>query len=114
MADVTAIILTKDEERNIERCLRSVERFAARRVVVDSGSLDRTVEIARDLGAEVLVHPFENYASQFNWGVEAAHVETAWILRLDAEGKYQGCTAFPRGNRPEPARKQEEAEDDLN
>ncbi|MBQ6595163.1 MAG: glycosyltransferase family 2 protein [Clostridia bacterium] len=85
MADVTAIILTKDEERNIERCLRSVENFAARRVVVDSGSTDRTVELARSLGAEVLVHPFENYARQFNWGVEAAGVTTKWVLRLDAD-----------------------------
>ena len=85
MADVTAIILTKDEERNIERCLKSVEGFATRRVVVDSGSMDRTVELAAACGAEVLVHPFENYATQFNWGVEAADVHTTWVLRLDAD-----------------------------
>ena len=85
MASVTAIILTKDEEQNIERCLRSIEGFACRRVVVDSGSLDNTVALARSLGAEVLVHPFENYARQFNWAIDNCGVDTDWILRLDAD-----------------------------
>lgn len=85
MADLTAIILTKNEQCNIERCLRSIEGFARRRVVVDSGSTDGTVALAKKLGAEVLVHPFENYARQFNWGVGAAKVQTKWILRLDAD-----------------------------
>ena len=88
MADVTAIILTKDEEKNLPDCLNSIRGFAARAIVVDSGSMDRTVEIAQHLGAEVLVHPFENYATQFNWGVKAANVQTAWILRLDADERF--------------------------
>lgn len=85
MADVTAIILTKDEAKNIERCLRSIEGFASRRLVIDSGSTDDTVAIARSLGAEVRVHPFENYARQFNWGVDCCDIQTKWILRLDAD-----------------------------
>lgn len=88
MADVTAIILTKNEEKNLPDCLRSIEGFAARRVVVDSGSTDRTVAVARQLGAEVYVHPFENYARQFNWGVENARVRTRWILRIDADERF--------------------------
>ena len=76
MADVTAIILTKDEAKNIERCLRSIEGFASRRLVIDSGSTDDTVAIARSLGAEVRVHPFENYARQFNWGVDCCDIQT--------------------------------------
>ena len=88
MADVTAIILTQNEEKNLGDCLRSVEKFAKRRVVVDSGSSDGTVALARALGAEVLEHPFENYARQFNWGVENAHVQTKWILRLDADERF--------------------------
>ena len=88
MADVTAIILTQNEEKNLGDCLRSVEKFAKRRVVVDSGSSDGTVALARSLGAEVLEHPFENYARQFNWGVENAHVQTKWILRLDADERF--------------------------
>ena len=85
MADLTAIILTKNEEQNIERCLKSVEGFASRRIVVDSGSTDATVAIAKRLGAEVRVHPFENYARQFNWGLETSNIQTKWVLRLDAD-----------------------------
>lgn len=85
MADLTAIILTKDEEHNLERCLRSIEGFAARRIVVDSGSTDQTVPLAKRLGAEVRVHPFENYARQFNWAAETSEIQTRWILRLDAD-----------------------------
>ena len=88
MADVTAIILTKDEEKNLPDCLKSIQNFAQRAIVVDSGSTDRTCEIAREMGAEVLAHPFENYARQFNWGVDAANVQTEWILRLDADERF--------------------------
>ena len=79
MADVTAIILTKDEEKNLPDCLNSIRSFARRAVVIDSGSTDRTCEIAREMGAEVLVHPFENYARQFNWGVDAANMDRVEI-----------------------------------
>lgn len=88
MADLTAIILAKDEEKNIERCLRSIEGFAARRIVVDSGSTDGTVARARALGAEVRVHPFENYARQFNWALDSLGIGTKWVLRLDADESF--------------------------
>lgn len=85
MADITAIILTKDEEINIEQCLKSIAGFVERAVVVDSGSTDNTVTIAKENGAEVYLHPFENYARQFNWGIDNANITTKWILRLDAD-----------------------------
>jgi len=85
MADLTVITLTKDEEQNIERCIRSVSGFAARHIVIDSGSMDDTAVLARSLGAEVYVHPFENYARQFNWGIDNLNLTTKWLLRLDAD-----------------------------
>ena len=85
MADITAIILTKNEEKNLPDCLDSLKGFARRAVVVDSGSTDRTIDIARQRGADVLSHPFENYARQFNWGLDNAGIDTAWTLRLDAD-----------------------------
>lgn len=85
MADVTFIILTKNEEQNLPDCLRSIRGFAKRAVVVDSGSDDDTCEVARSLGAEVLVHPFENYARQFNWALDNAGIDTRWTFRLDAD-----------------------------
>ena len=85
MADITVIVLTKNEEKNLPDCLKSLEGFAARVVVVDSGSTDATCDIARADGAEVLAHPFENYARQFNWALDHAGIATKWTMRLDAD-----------------------------
>ncbi len=85
MIDITFIILTKNEEINIENCLESIKGFAKRVVVVDSGSTDRTVEIAKKMGADVYTHKFENYARQFNWGLDNTNINTKWCFRLDAD-----------------------------
>lgn len=85
MADLTAIILTKDEEKNIEECIASVRGVAKRIVVVDSYSTDRTVEIARRLGAEVWQHAFLNQAKQFIYAMETVDIRTTWVMRLDAD-----------------------------
>ena len=88
MVDLTAIVLTKNEEKNIVDCIQSLKGFAKRVVVVDSGSTDATVELAKELGAEVYTHAFENYARQFNWGIENTNIDTKWILRLDADERF--------------------------
>lgn len=85
MIDVTIIILTKNEEINLPDCLESVREFAKRVVVVDSGSIDKTVAIAKNFGADVFVHKFENYARQFNWALENTGITTKWSFRLDAD-----------------------------
>lgn len=85
MESLTAIILTKNEEKNIAECLKSIRDFASRAVVIDCGSTDKTVEIAQSLGAEVLFHEFSYYAAQFNWGIDHANIDTDWILRIDAD-----------------------------
>ena len=81
---ITAVILTFNEERHITRALQSIA-FCKRVVVIDSGSTDRTLELAKAAGAEVLYHPFVNHAEQFRWGLENARIDTAWTLRLDAD-----------------------------
>lgn len=86
MADLTVLILAQNEEKNIVRSIRSVKRIAKRILVVDSGSTDRTIELAKQNGAEVVLHsPFVNYATQFNWGLDHTNIDTKWILRLDAD-----------------------------
>lgn len=86
MTDITAIILTKNEELNIERCINSIKGFVDRICVVDSGSTDRTMEIAKELGAEVYEHsPFVHYAKQFNWALDNVDVKTKWVYRIDAD-----------------------------
>ena len=88
MADLTAIILTKNEEKNIGECINSIKGFAKRIVVVDSGSDDNTIEIAKKIGADVYIHKFENYSRQFNWGIDNTGIETLWTLRLDADERF--------------------------
>lgn len=84
-AGVVAVILTSNEERHIERCIRSVEGLASHVVVVDSGSTDATVEIAERLGATVLRNPWVNYAVQFNWALSQLPDDAKWVLRIDAD-----------------------------
>jgi glycosyltransferase involved in cell wall biosynthesis len=84
-ADITAIILTKNEEVNIVDCIQSISMTVSRIVVIDSFSTDKTVDLAREYGAEVYQHSFENYARQYMYGVKTAVVETAWTLRIDAD-----------------------------
>lgn len=88
MIDATAIIMTKNEEKNIVDCLKSMQGFAKRCVVIDCGSKDRTVELAHQFGADVYTHEFEYYAKQFNWGVENCDIDTEWIIRLDADERF--------------------------
>lgn len=86
MNDITAIILTKNEEVNIERCIKSLIGIADRICVVDSGSTDNTIEIAQRLGAEIFHHePFKHYAAQFNWALDNVGVKTKWVYRIDAD-----------------------------
>lgn len=87
MVDVTVIILTKNEELHLGRCLARLRALEPRRVVVvDSESTDATAEIARREGAEVVVHPWPgNQAAQFNWALDALDIRSEWVLRLDAD-----------------------------
>ncbi|WP_372798416.1 glycosyltransferase family 2 protein [Pontiella sp.] len=80
---VSILILTKDEEVNIERCIRSVD-WCDDVVVFDSYSTDRTVELARSLGARVESRVFDHYAAQRNAAL-ALEYKYEWILMVDAD-----------------------------
>lgn len=88
MIDATAIIMTKNEEKNIVDCLKSMKGFAKRCVVIDCGSTDSTVKLAEENGADVYFHEFEYYAKQFNWGIDNCSIDTEWIIRLDADERF--------------------------
>jgi glycosyltransferase involved in cell wall biosynthesis len=85
MSSLTVIVLSYNEEIHIERCIESAHRVASEVIVVDSFSTDSTKELARNAGATVLEHKWDNYATQFNWALDAGVIATKWVMRLDAD-----------------------------
>ena len=79
---ISATLITFNEERNIARAIESL-RCCDEVVVVDSGSNDRTVELAANLGARVVEHSWGGYAEQKNFAALSASHD--WILSLDAD-----------------------------
>ena len=79
---LSAVIITHNEERNIERCLKSVS-FCDEIIVVDSESTDRTRELAHALATKVITHPWKGYTQQKNYAVSLASGQ--WILSVDAD-----------------------------
>ena len=82
---LTVLILTRDEEENLPATLDSLRSLPARIVVVDSGSVDRTKELARGAGAVFVEHEFKNQAEQVNWALDEGLCDTPWTMRLDAD-----------------------------
>jgi glycosyltransferase involved in cell wall biosynthesis len=109
---LSVTVITLNEEEYLPICLESVKSIADEIVVIDSGSSDKTVEIAKKFDAKVYIRKFDNYANQKNYASEKATGD--WILSLDADEqieprlakeillaistqKYQGYT-IPRNN----------------
>jgi len=83
MAELSVVIITRDEEKNIARCIKSVAPLASEVVVVDSHSQDNTQQICLSLGARVITHDFEGFGKQKQFADAQAKYE--WILSLDAD-----------------------------
>jgi glycosyltransferase involved in cell wall biosynthesis len=82
---LSVIVLTMNEEVNLPGCIQSLNGLDYDLYVVDSGSSDRTIEIAKAAGAFVVQHPFENYGAQRNWAQSVLPFKTDWLLHLDAD-----------------------------
>ena len=83
MASISVIILTKNEEKNIGRCLGSLGKIADEILVLDSGSTDRTIEISEKAGAKVIQVEWKGYGATKNEG--AVRASSAYLLFLDAD-----------------------------
>ena len=83
--DLTVVVLTYNEELNLPECLRGLRPLRCEVFVVDSGSTDRTREIAREAGATAFEHPFESYGAQRNWAQANLPIRTEWVLHIDAD-----------------------------
>jgi len=80
---LSAVIITYNEEKNIGRCLESLKEVVDEMVVVDSYSSDRTGEICKEYGAVFIQHTFHGHIEQKNWAIDQA--SHPYILSLDAD-----------------------------
>ena len=80
---ISAVVLTKNEEGNIEECLKGL-KFCDEIIVIDDGSTDKTVKIARRMGARVYARSLEgSYSKQRNFGLQKAKGD--WVLFVDGD-----------------------------
>lgn len=83
--DVAVVILARNEEHNVARSVSSVAGDFAEVFVIDSGSTDRTRELAAESGAQVVENPWPGFAAQRNWGIDHLPLTATWIFFLDAD-----------------------------
>lgn len=82
--NITAIVLTQDEEANINNCLQNLT-WTDRTVLVDSGSTDNTATIAKALGCDIYFNPWPGFACQRNWALKNTDIKTEWVIFIDAD-----------------------------
>ena len=82
---ITAIVLTHNEELNIEKCLKSIYKWCRYIFIVDSGSEDKTLEICRNYTSFIYTHSFKGFADQWSWALTSLPIETEWVLALDSD-----------------------------
>ena len=85
MAQFSIIVLTYNEEIHLPRLLNSVSEFNAPIYVLDSGSTDKTLDIAEDYGALILVNEFRNHPLQWDFALKNFNINTSWTIGLDAD-----------------------------
>lgn len=86
MLNLSAVILTYNEELHIKRCLDNITPLVKEVFLIDSYSTDRTLEIAGQYdNVTILQNSWTTHAKQFNWGLRNAPITTDWIIRLDAD-----------------------------
>lgn len=83
MIRLTVTVITLNEENNLSKCLESAKFLADEIIILDSGSTDKTVEIAKKYGAKVFERDFDNFANQKNAAANYATGE--WILSMDGD-----------------------------
>jgi glycosyltransferase involved in cell wall biosynthesis len=98
---LSVLTLTYNEEANLPYLLESLAGWVQTIYIVDSGSTDRTLQIAKNYGAEVVYHEWVNQAEQFNWGLSHFDIHTDWVMRMDADEivmpqlAQELCTVLP-------------------
>ncbi|MDR0579107.1 MAG: glycosyltransferase family 2 protein, partial [Campylobacteraceae bacterium] len=84
MPDMSILILTKNEEKNIVDVIKNAKKCSENVFIIDSGSTDNTVALAKENGAKVLFRAWDDdFAAQRNFGLQ--EVSTKWVLYIDAD-----------------------------
>ncbi len=87
-APFSVLILTLNEEENLPRCLASALPYTKDIVVLDSGSKDRTADIAREAGGRVYTRAFDNFGGQRNYAQRSIPFTSEWVFHLDADEQF--------------------------
>lgn len=87
---ISFIILTFNEEKNIEACLKSIADIADEIFIVDSFSTDKTLEIASKYTDKIYKHAFKTHSLQWIWALNNLSVNNSWIMGLDADQSITG------------------------
>lgn len=82
---LSVIVLTYNEEKNIEKCLKSVHGWVSEIFIVDSFSTDKTLEIAKKYTDKIYQHEFKTHTEQWKWALKNLPIRNEWILGLDAD-----------------------------
>lgn len=85
---VSAIIMTYNEEANINDCLESLFTWVSDIIIIDSYSTDNTLEIASRFTNRIFQNPWKNYSSQYIWAMENTCIQNEWVLRIDADERW--------------------------
>ena len=85
MNKISVVILTYNEELNLEYCLQNIKKLTTDIFIVDSFSNDNTLDIAKKYNCQVFQNKFVNHANQLNWAIENVPFSSKWILRVDAD-----------------------------
>lgn len=83
MNDLSTAIITLNEQEKLEDCLKSLQNLDGEIIILDSGSTDKTLDIAKKYGAKIFHKKFSNFENQKNWAVSKATKK--WILSVDAD-----------------------------
>lgn len=82
---VTVLVLTYNEELNIEKCLKSLSGWIDEIIILDSNSTDSTINIVKNYTKNIYYHDFETHAKQWNWAMKNIEINNEWVLGLDSD-----------------------------
>lgn len=85
MNKITFALITLNEEKNLERCIKSFIDISNSIILLDSFSTDKTIEIAKKYNAQILQNKFKNFGDQWNYLINNSEINTEWVFKIDPD-----------------------------